>query len=108
MVLPIEVVCEDGTPLTEAPKNPLVEQWKNEGYTKNNFGNECNDILGYYEDGRPIMNYSCVLCTSPNCFKSEGWKIPEKDKVTYDKWIKEMDVFYILHNPTLYQNKKGK
>ena len=63
----------------------LVEQWKNEGYTKNNFGNECNDILGYYEDGRPIMNYSCVLCTSPNCFKSEGWKIPEKDKVTYDK-----------------------
>lgn len=101
-ILPLEIVCEDGTPISEAPVNPLIEQWKQEGYTKKLNGDECHDILGYYEDGRPIMNYTCVYCNSPYCYLSRGWKIPDKDKDVYEKWKEDSKEFDRLHNPELF------
>ena len=100
--LPLKIVMEDGTPLEDMPRNPLIDKWKKEGCTKNRFGNECSDILGYYEDGRPIVNYSCVLCSSNDCYLSDAWKVPEEDKETYEKWQNEVKEFYKLHSPEMF------
>lgn len=99
---PLKIVMEDGTPLESVPRNPLIDKWKKEGHTKDSLGNECSDILGYYKDGRPIVNYNCVLCSSSECYLSDAWKVPEEDKETYEKWQKEVKEFHKLHNPEMF------
>ena len=101
-IFPLKVVMEDGEPLENVPSNPLRDKWEKEGYTKDCYGGNCNYILGYYEDGRPIPNYSCVLCLSKNCYLSNGWVVPEEDKEAYEKWEKAVDDFYKLHSPDFY------
>ncbi len=99
---PFNIVMEDGTPLTDVPKNPLIDKWKADGCTKDSYGRDCSSVLGYYEDGRPIMNYNCVLCHSSNCYLSDDWKIPEEDKETFEKWQSEVTEFYKAHSPEMY------
>lgn len=100
-VTPFKLVMDDGEPAENMPKNPLIDKWKQEGYTKNHHGIECRDILGHYEDGRPIPNYSCVLCHSKNCYLSDGFEIPKEDKEVYDKWRTDVDEFFRLHNKNM-------
>lgn len=94
--LEFTLVMSDGTLLTEAPDNPLIEKWK-KIYTLDRFGKQCQDVLGHYEDGRPIMNYDCVLCSSKKCYKSDKFEVPEEDKETYANYLKQLDLFYEKH-----------
>lgn len=103
ITFPLEIIMEDGTSLEDMPKNPLIDKWIKEGHTKDIFGNDCSDILGYYDDGRPIINYSCVLCGSNNCYLSNFWKIPEEDKEAYKKWKDKVREFYKQHSPEMYR-----
>ena len=98
--LELTLIMSDGTPLTEAPKNPLTEKWE-KNYTLDRFGKQCQDILGHYEDGRPIMNYDCVLCTSKMCYKSDKFEVPEEDKEVYENYMEQLDSFYEEHS-TIY------
>ena len=92
-----DIVTKDGTSLSEAPKNPLIEKWENK-YTLDRFGNQCQDVLGHYEDGRPIVNYECVLCSSKRCYKSDKFEVPEEDKEAYEKYLEQLNEFFKEHD----------
>lgn len=97
-----EVINEDGTDTSDFPQNPLKDKW-DKLYPPMKDGNPCNYILGYYEDGRPIMNYSCVRCYEEKCQYSEGWKIPEED---IDTWNQYQDAIKEYHKKTQSTNNK--
>ena len=98
---PLSIGNEDGTPF-EPPENPLNEKW-NKLYPPTRYGEPCGPVLGYTNDGKPIANYSCILCHEDKCPYSEYWKVPEEDKEVYEKWTKECNEYYKLHNPKTYE-----
>lgn len=104
---PFKIVMEDGVSLEDAPKNPLIDKWKAKGYIKDECGKDCSDVLGHYEDGRPIMNYNCVLCHSPNCYLSDDWVVPEEDKEEFKKWQQAVTDFYKAHSPEMFHKYLG-
>lgn len=101
-----KIINEDGSKMDDYPKNPLKEKW-DKLYPPMRYGEPCSIILGYYEDGKPIMNYSCVLCYEEKCPHSNGWKVPEEDKEEYEKYQKQIDEYHKIHNPSLYKLKTG-
>lgn len=92
-----QLVNEDGTKF-DPPKNPLIEKW-DRLYPPMRYGEPCGPVLGHFEDGRPIMNYSCVLCHEEKCRHSDSWKVPEEDKEVYKAWQKEYEEYVNKHNP---------
>lgn len=99
----IYVKNEDSTKF-EPPKNPLIEKW-DRLYPPMKHGAPCGIVLGYFEDGRPIMNYSCVLCDEEKCRHSSHWKVPEEDKDIYDTWRKDCEEYMLKHNFKLLEEK---
>lgn len=93
---------EDGTEFNP-PKNPLEEKW-NQMYPPMKHGEPCDPVLGYFNDGRPIMNYGCVLCHEEKCPNSDYWKVPEEDQEIYDAWEKECREYFNKHNPNFANN----
>lgn len=94
------VINEDGTDTSDFPVNPLKEKW-DKLYTPMKDGKPCNYILGYKEDGTPIMNYSCVLCHEEKCQYSNSWKIPDEDKDEYAKYEEQIREYHRKHNPAI-------
>lgn len=90
------ILNEDGTELVY-PANPLQEKWDNL-YPPIRNGEPCGPILGYFKDGRPMMNYGCVLCCEEKCQHSSSWKCPEEDKEIYKQYMKECDEYFYAHN----------
>ena len=104
---PFKVLMEDTVSLEDIQKNPLIDKWKAEGYTKDEYGKECSAVLGHQEDGRPIMNYNCVLCHSSNCYLSDYWVVPEEDKEAFEKWQKSVSDFHKTHSAELFNKYLG-
>ena len=104
---PFKLLTEDNVSLEDAPKNPLIDKWKAEGYTKDEYGKACSAVLGHQEDGRPIMNYNCVLCHSSNCYLSDDWVVPEEDKEAFEKWQRAVSEFYRTHGSELFNKYLG-
>ena len=103
---PIEIVNEDGTSIDDFPENPLKEKW-DKLYPPTRNGKPCSNILGYSDDGTPIMNYTCIFCTEL-CQHSDKWKVPEEDKEEWDKYMEEIKEYNRIHNPKLFNiNYKG-
>lgn len=94
---PIKLINEDGTEFNP-PMNPLDEKW-DKLYPPMRYGEPCGPVLGHFEDGRPIMNFSCVLCHNEKCRHSDDWKVPEEDREEYEAWRKEYDEYIDKHNP---------
>ena len=98
---PLKLMNEDGTEF-HPPKNPLEEKWS-KLYPPMRHGEPCGPVLGHYEDGRPIMNFSCVMCGEEKCPISENWKVPEEDREVYEAWRKEFEEYIDKHNPNHMQ-----
>lgn len=99
------LVNNDGTSMDDIPQNPLEDKWRQNNMI-NWRGNRCNDVLGYYEDGRPIVNYSCVLCKSSNCYLSDFFHVPEEDKEIYEKYKEDLKQYHKLHGNFLLHTKE--
>lgn len=93
----VTVINDDGSKFNPPP-NPLEEKWKRL-YHPMKYGQPCSPVCGYFEDGRPIMNYTCVVCHEQKCPYSNSWIIPEEDREVYDAWKKERDTYFKEHNP---------
>lgn len=91
------LINEDGTEVS-LPENPLKEKWESL-YPPIHFGEPCSPILGYYESGVPLMNYSCVLCTEKKCPHSSHWEIPKEDKEMWDAYQRQVNAYLQEHNP---------
>lgn len=96
----VEIINEDGSKMNDRPKNPLKEKW-DKLYPPTRNGKPCKTILGYYDNGRHIMNYTCVLCYEEKCQYSNNWKVPEEDREEYEKYSKQVDEYNKIHNPSL-------
>ena len=70
-------------------------------------GIPCGPYLGKFDDGKPIMNYTCVMCYEEKCQHSDNWKVPEEDKEEYEKYLEQVEEYNKTHNPTLYKLSKG-
>lgn len=92
------IINEDGTDLIWPP-NPLKEKWE-KLYPPTKQGEPCSPELGHFNDGKPIMNYSCVLCCEEKCFHSNNWTVPEEDREVYEKYLEECKEYYNKHNPS--------
>ena len=92
---------EDET-LYEPPENPLWEKWLRE-YPPMRNGRPCGPVCGYYDDGRPIPNYTCVICHEDKCPYCDDWEVPEEDREEYEKWLDDSSVYFKKHNPN-YMN----
>ena len=88
----IEIKNEDGTTLEDMPKNPLEEKW-DKLYPK-------KDICKKMER-QNIINYSCFNCNQ--CKEGELFVIPKEDQKKYEEYLKKVDEYNRLHNPTLYK-----
>lgn len=99
--LPITVVNEDGTPFIETPINPLQQKWEDKGYNKNSSGCECRPIIINNSDNKILMNYSCLLCSSTECYHSKYWVVPEEDKEAYNEYLDNVKKFFKKHNPVI-------
>lgn len=100
ITLPLKIVNEDGTSIEDFPKNPLKDRWEKQ-YQLDKFGRPCSPIAGYQEDGRPYMNYGCVLCCSTQCHHSDCFIIPEEDKQVYEEYKNQIKEYNRIHNPSL-------
>lgn len=92
-----KLVNEDGTKF-DPPKNPLIEKW-DVLYPPTRHGEPCGPVIGYFEDGREMMNYSCVICRNAKCRHSDSWRVPEEDKEAYNDWMREYEEYINKHNP---------
>ena len=101
-----EIINEDGSSMKDFPENPLKEKW-DRLYPPMRHGKPCGPYLGKFDDGRPIMNYTCVICHEEKCQHSDNWKVPEEDKEEYEEYLKRVDEYNRTHNPTLYKLKIG-
>lgn len=101
-----EIINEDGSKMDDWPKNPLKEKW-DKLYPPMRNGKPCGPYLGRFEDGRPIMNYTCVICYEEKCQHSNSWKVPEEDKEEYAEHLKRVDEYNKIHNPRMYALKTG-
>lgn len=102
----LKIVNEDGSNMDDFPENPLIEKWDNL-YPPTRWGKPCGPVLGYYDDGKPIMNYTCVMCHEKKCRHSDDWEVPEEDREEYEKYLKQVDEYNKIHNPRLYALKTG-
>lgn len=93
---PITIVNNDGTPIDDYPKNPLWDKWL-EKYPPMRHGHSCGPEIGKFGDGRPMMNYTCVICTEDKCPYSQYWKVPEEDKEEWEAYRKEVEEYDKLH-----------
>ena len=96
------IVNEDGTEF-KPPKDYLREKWLKENPPMRH-GKPCSPILGYQENGAPYMNYTCVLCTEEKCVHSSNFKVPDKDREEYDKYLEECREYFTAHNPNFFNN----
>lgn len=96
------ILNEDGTEFNP-PKNYLREKWEKENPPMRH-GVACSPIFGYQENGRPYMNYTCVLCTEERCIHSSNFKVPEEDKEEYEKYLKSYKEYIDIHNPNFLDN----
>lgn len=103
----LEIVNEDGTSIYDRPVNPLKEKW-DELYTVTMDGKPCRPILGYCDDGKPIMNYCCVLCNNKSCHYCISFIVPDEDKEVYEKYRKEVQRYNEIHNPSLTKKRRNK
>lgn len=85
---------EDGTTLDNFPKNPLKQKWHTifPSTPKPEYSQVC--------DG-----YSCMWCG--RCPKGSYWEVPEEDKEEYENYLKQVDEYNKIHNPSLYKLKTG-
>lgn len=95
------ITNEDGT-IFDPPGNPLIEKW-DRLYPPTRNGKPCGPITGYFDDGRPIMNYTCVICYEEKCRYSNGFKVPEEDIAEYETWKRSVDEYQETHNPSLME-----
>lgn len=88
-----QIINEDGTLFGDNyPENPLKEKWAKlyPPIPKPEFSQVC-DI------------YSCMWCD--RCPNGGDWKVPKEDKEVWDKYMKDVDEYFKLHNPSLYQKR---
>lgn len=101
LTLPLQIVNEDGTDTNfEYPENPLKDKW-DKLYPPTRDGKPCGPVLGYKEDGLPIMNYTCVLCHEEKCQHSSYWKVPEEDREEWEKYRQAVLEYHKIHNPSM-------
>lgn len=92
----IILMNNDGTSMHDIPRNPLEEKWS-KMYNQDKFGEQCSPVLGQSSTGAPIMNYSCVLCHSMKCFRSDNFEVPEEDKEEYEAFLQRLHDYHVLH-----------
>lgn len=97
----ITIVNNDGTPIDDFPKNPLLEKW-DRLYPPTRHGHPCSSVLGYSDAGSPIMNYGCVLCSEESCRHSSCFVIPEEDKIEYEEYKAKVREYDILHGNIVF------
>ena len=98
---PITLVNEDGTDINfEYPQTDLYDKWDKK-YPPTRNGKPCSNVLGYQDDGTPIMNYTCVLCGETKCRHSSNWIVPEEDKETWEQYINAIREYDRVHNPSI-------
>lgn len=96
----IRIVNEDGTDVDfEYPKTDLYDKW-DRLYPPTRYGKPCSTVLGYMEDGAPIMNYGCVLCHNEKCRHSDSWVVPEEDRDAWEASKQAIREYDKMHNPT--------
>lgn len=106
--LPLKLVNEDGTDM-ELPETTLFERMDKDYPPFNDkFMKPCSPILGEYEDGRPIVNYSCVLCSSTKCRHSDSFIVPEEYREEYKRYQTEVKQYFDTHNPNIKENIENK
>lgn len=99
LTVEFELLNADGTKY-DPPKNPLKDKW-NKLYPPTRNGKPCDPVLGSADRyGRPIYNYSCVLCYEPKCPHSHGWVVPEEDKEEIERYEQEYIEYVSAHNPS--------
>lgn len=99
----IRIVNEDGTDIDfEYPKTELYDKW-DKLYPPTRYGKPCGTVLGYMDDGKPIANYGCVLCTNEKCRHSNSWVVPEEDKEEWERYRAAVREYDKVHNPTSYK-----
>lgn len=99
----IRIVNEDGTDIDfEYPHTDLYDKW-DKLYPPMRYGKTCSTILGYQENGAPIMNYGCVLCHNKKCRHSNSWVVPEDDKEEWERYRAAVREYDKVHNPTSYK-----
>ncbi len=82
MNFPIEIVNEDGTPITNTPRNGLYEKYP-----------ECKS-----------EGYKCMYCGDcPSGDNFDVTKLPEEDQVVFKKWLEDCREYNKIHNPTIYR-----
>lgn len=92
------IINNDNTSIDDIPKNPLRDKW--ESMISRN-GKPCSLVLGYNEDGSPIMNYSCIMCDEKSCYHSDSFVVPDEDRSTYNKFLNELDDYFRTHKNIL-------
>ena len=100
MKFPIKLVNEDGTDLV-LPETTLFERLDRD-YPPfiEKFNKPCiGPILGYQKNGAPIMNYTCVLCSSTRCRHSDAFIVPEEYREEYERYQIEVEQYFDTHNP---------
>ena len=98
----LHIVNEDGTELLDGrPENTLTAKWDKK-YPPTRNEKPCSPILGHYEDGRPIMNYTCVLCHEDRCRHSNNWKIPAEDLEEWKEYKRADHEYDRIHNKSMY------
>lgn len=90
MVFTIELANEDGTDLSNFPKNPLEEKW-----------NKLYLPISEPEYSKTCDGYSCMYCG--RCHKGSYWKVPEEDKKVWDHYQEQIKEYNRTHNPCLYK-----
>ena len=93
---PIILVNNDGTPMDDCPTNPLIDKWRKLQPVRDD-GIRCDSVLGKFEDGRPMMNYGCVLCHEKTCQHSDSFEVPEEDKEEYQAYLDELEAYHEKH-----------
>ena len=85
-----KLINEDGTSISDYPKNPLREKW-NKQFPKNRI---CAlfDELNY-------VNYSCINCKK--CPDGDLFEVPKEDLEEYKKYLEEVKKYNEIHNPTI-------
>ena len=97
----IRIVNEDGTDVDfEYPQTGLNDKW-DKLYPPTKYGKPCSTILGYQENGAPIMNYGCVLCHNEKCRHSNNWIVPDEDKEEWERYQQAIREYNRLHNPSM-------
>ena len=88
----LKIINEDGTSISNFPKNPLLEKWYKLYPPK-------TTCLDFKMSG--IANYNCLECKK--CPEGSDFEIPKEDLQEYREYLLKVDEYNKLHNPELYK-----